>query len=543
MQRHLQHRSRADRVAGTVAEIQLRRLQARTRTEEGGAAKERVRTQPGLPWRLRAKGAKRAKPAEVAAQADAAAVQHLAASDLLQMQPGKWPPLASVWSAAQDAGPPVEGLHQLVVPGPWPTPGSCKAVNGRLAGKWVCIGCGRRAGDSSRAVALARTPCGAVAWEARAAFHELLELDGALVCRRCGLRTTAQHASQASRARCPVASLHKGEQPWPEGEAGLRSALGQICGYRRWCEAPAGAAAAAEVGAAQQGPAEVLPVPAVHVEAEPPAKRARPAGGAVTENPWALRETVEGSMGPLAAAAGPIERRRLKETVVSQAALEARAACSSASVAGLSAFWSRSILGVVQSAGPSAVLGQSAASGAELAASDAASDAVVRKAWLQQPAMSESVPVCVPVPVPVHVPPGQLEPGPRPAVQTLSRAKQARQATVAPAGPAALCVQPYVSHKALRLGRSGLWCLRCFTQPVGDYRVWLKGRCSEERPPSATPSRLSASLLRAGDLEANASEALRSRHAVLLAAARVVPVPAAASRGRLQAGGRQVQEQ
>ena len=66
MQRHLQHRSRADRVAGTVAEIQLRRLQARTRTEEGGAAKERVRTQPGLPWRLRAKGAKRAKPAEIA---------------------------------------------------------------------------------------------------------------------------------------------------------------------------------------------------------------------------------------------------------------------------------------------------------------------------------------------------------------------------------------------------------------------------------------------------------------------------------------------
>ena len=250
-------------------------------------------------------------------------------------------------------------------------------------------------------------------------------------------------------------------------------------------------------------------------------------------------------MGPLAAAAGPIERRRLKastggaQTVVSQAALEARAACSSVSVVGLSAIWTRSTLGVVQSAGPSAVLGQSAASGAELAASAA----VVGEAWLQQSAMSESVPVCVPVPVPVHVPPGQLEPGPRPAVQTLSRAKQARQATVAPAGPAALCVQPYVSHKALRLGRSGLWCLRCFTQPVGDYRVWLKGRCSEERPPSATPSRLSASLLRAGDLEANASEALRSRHAALLAAARVVPVPAAASRGRLQAGGRQVQEQ
>ena len=143
------------------------------------------------------------------------------------------------------------------------------------------------------------------------------------------------------------------------------------------------------------------------------------------------------------------------------------------------------------------------------------------------------------VPVqPVLVQPVQLEPGPGPAAQPLSRAKRARLALEAQSGPPALCWQPYVGHMALRLGRSGLWCLRCFAQPVGDYRVWLRGRCSDERPPSVAPRSLSAALLRAGDLDANASEALRRRFAVLLASARVVPVPVAAFREGDQAGGR-----
>ena len=106
-----------------------------------------------------------------------------------------------------------------------------------------------------------------------------------------------------------------------------------------------------------------------------------------------------------------------------------------------------------------------------------------------------------------------------------------------------MSLQPYANHKALRLGRSGLWCLRCLSKPVGDHRVWLKERCSEERPPSVAPSGLSAALLRAGDLDANASEALRSRYALLLASARVVPGPGVASwQGARQEEG-QVQEQ
>ena len=168
------------------------------------------------------------------------------------MKPGRWPSPTAVRSAVQDAGPPVAGLHHLVVQGPWPAPGSCKAVNGRMAGQWSCSGCGRRAGDSSRAGALARTPCGAAVWAAQAAVHELHELDGVFRCSRCGLHTTAQHAGQASRARCPVPSLQRDGHAWPEGEASLQSLLGQICGYRRWCEAPVVAEAEAEATAHQQ---------------------------------------------------------------------------------------------------------------------------------------------------------------------------------------------------------------------------------------------------------------------------------------------------
>ena len=45
---HVQHRAAAERVASTVAAIQLRRLQARTRTDDGGALKERSCRQASL---------------------------------------------------------------------------------------------------------------------------------------------------------------------------------------------------------------------------------------------------------------------------------------------------------------------------------------------------------------------------------------------------------------------------------------------------------------------------------------------------------------
>ena len=69
------------------------------------------------------------------------------------------------------------------------------------------------------------------------------------------------------------------------------------------------------------------------------------------------------------------------------------------------------------------------------------------------------------------------------------------------------------------------------------YQAWLKARCFDEQPISAMPVALGSVLLRAGPIDANASEGLRTRHAALLAASRVVPVPpAAGARCRHEAG-------
>ena len=60
-------RETAEQAAGTIAAIQLSRLQARTRTPEGGAVKERRRKAPALPRRLRPQGQKRKRPSTGAA--------------------------------------------------------------------------------------------------------------------------------------------------------------------------------------------------------------------------------------------------------------------------------------------------------------------------------------------------------------------------------------------------------------------------------------------------------------------------------------------
>ncbi len=112
-------------------------------------------------------------------------------------------------------------------------------------------------------------------------------------------------------------------------------------------------------------------------------------------------------------------------------------------------------------------------------------------------------------------------------VSGVPKSKRTKLVSAVEAGSPALCWQPFVSHSATRVGRSGLWCLRCFGKPVGPYQVLLRWRCSDERPPEAIPGSLGAALLRAGPLEVSATENLRARHAVLLAAARVVLVPLA----------------
>ena len=281
---HAQNLETAERVARTVAAIQLKRLQGRRQLACGAAVKERVRRLPGLPWRLRAKGVKRRKPG-----AGAAAEQQegFSAGDLLQVKPGNWPALEAVLDLVQNDPCTVPEVHDLRPVGPWPLAGTCESRNGRLGGLWVCNRCPKQASDSSRVVAAVMTRCGPTPWLGTSGPHEVQEDAGAWSCKRCRLSVLPQHRSSAAQATCPVPRLSKDGQPWPEGEASVRAVLGRVKGWRKWClpadqpqpppeveAAPAAALPAAAAAAA----AEALPGAFAGSDDEPPvpaAKRAR----------------------------------------------------------------------------------------------------------------------------------------------------------------------------------------------------------------------------------------------------------------------------
>ncbi len=56
-------------------------------------------------------------------------------------------------------------------------------------------------------------------------------------------------------------------------------------------------------------------------------------------------------------------------------------------------------------------------------------------------------------------------------VQCAKRARLAKLVCPVEAGTPAFSWAPYVGHLATNVGRSGLWCLRCFSKLEGDYRV------------------------------------------------------------------------
>ena len=197
-------------------------------------------------------------------------------------------------------------MHDLRPPGPWPAEGSLTAINGRLPGLWNCGVCGKGAADSSRAIALARKPCGAAAWQSEPACHDLQDHGSGLRCTRCLLQVSQQHAGQISRSKCPVPVLTREGQHWPQGEAGVLAVLGRIRGHRRWCEHRAGGGTVeADAGDGGAGGAEL---PAADFPAGD-------AGAAQCPEPPAAKkarlEAVEGA-GILALAGGPAERRQLK---------------------------------------------------------------------------------------------------------------------------------------------------------------------------------------------------------------------------------------
>lgn len=227
--RFQQARERAEGVARVVAGVQLARLQQRLRTEEGHAVKARKRRPPGGLRRLQPGGAKKVclrradlpdgGLRDLLMPANRARVSASQAGRLLELAEAK------------------EGFHDLWPLGPWPVPGSRTATNGRLVWPWGCRRCNASASDSSRAVALARVPCGAPAWTANFGLHAVVQIGAdAYSCRRCGRKADAAHRSSLAEAACSVPEVHRGPNAWLEGEECLGLLLGRVAAFRRWAE-------------------------------------------------------------------------------------------------------------------------------------------------------------------------------------------------------------------------------------------------------------------------------------------------------------------
>ena len=158
---------------------------------------------------------------------------------------------------------------------------------------------------------------------------------------------------------------------------------------------------------------------------------------------------------------------------LSPAAAEARAACKAGVVAEAVAAWG--------AARPSSAGAGPAASGTVAAAVAMQQSAEVLLAWPG-----------VPVDLPAW--PGVPD---EPCVSSACTgpfAKRARLVVVVEASPPAFALQPYRSHTATKLGRSGLWSLSCFSKPV----CGLQGVAPWEVCGRATPRSCTTAAFRCG---------------------------------------------
>ena len=244
-----------ERVLQAAGNVLLRRLQARLCGVEGSAIKAVKRKTPALPRRLH----KEKRPRHMVAEQPRPAVL---LGDLLhwRIRAHCSPEQARelVWHTAE----PVAELHRLMPVGPWPAVASQKAVNGRLCWLWHCARCPARASDSSRALDLLRRPCGGAArFSAQRAKHMWEGDPVAPTCSRCKLVCSNGRQLTPSEQHCPVPECTLNGEPWPAGERSLRTEMGRLHGFRRWCEASSVTVAlAAAGGGGQEGP-PALPGP------------------------------------------------------------------------------------------------------------------------------------------------------------------------------------------------------------------------------------------------------------------------------------------
>ena len=495
------HKEAAEQVAGTVAAIQLFRLQARPRTAEGGAIKERRRATPAMPRRVRPQGLKRKRPsaAPVGEQAGggpgdaigASAVELPPCERFGQAKVHELPNREVAMQVVFSSPAPAEGLHDLRPVGPWPLPGTVPARNGRLPWLWACSSCGRSAGDSSRAKELARKPCGGAAWQLAEANHSLELVNGGWRCSRCLLRVRPQHTAQTERQACPVGEFTSGEGRWLQGEAGLRELFGRLRAFRHFCEP-----AEVDEEPPQQRCRVGQATPAAkHAGAGGPGAGAAPrcgAAGAIApgagqgSSQQFPEARVASGVNPLAEAEGATARRALK--LSSAAASGASGPCVQQGSCILSPdCGGDNHYGNSQSCGIS-VLGHVRAS----------TDSGYDKLTINGEVLSRSA--------------GSQGVTPAPSANTALLPGGLSMDVSGP--PLFARLQPYTGHVVAFVGRS-LWCLNCFEVPRSAHRSWKHGRCGGVRPPTAMPPALRDYLVRQPAACSGLQASVRARWAEL----------------------------
>ena len=253
-------RQRATEVACVIANVQMQRLRQRVRTDGGCAVKARKRKAPGGLRRARTKGAKRA-----CVRRDPRPDKQL--RDLLM------PAVRASMSAAEAsellfAATATASFHDLWPCGPWSSAGECVAREGRLKWQWVCRTCDAKAGDSSRAVKLARTCCGPREWAVAPSKHEVVRMGvDTYACGKCGRKADAAHRKSLADSGCPVHQVTRNGVEWADGSRALADLLGRVAAFRRWAEPDPGVRETPEATGQERQEGEGAPLSAPPVAA------------------------------------------------------------------------------------------------------------------------------------------------------------------------------------------------------------------------------------------------------------------------------------
>ena len=217
-----------------IARIQTAVLSKRVRAQSGAAAKARRRKKTAMPRSLRARGKApgraqvRPLPVNLQGFASKAACKRVCPERALQL-------------AEAGLQPPPEGLHTLErQQGPLRNGGQwSKTSAGALRMSFHCTSCGKQAHDSTRLLALARTPCDKGApWQVETVKHDMRQTDDHWACGRCGHVSDNAHVAAAARARCPVPRFTLAGVDSRDAAWWMRGLLGLAGLYSRAAEPP-----------------------------------------------------------------------------------------------------------------------------------------------------------------------------------------------------------------------------------------------------------------------------------------------------------------